>query len=253
MIMRLLPGGWWSPRASINITCVELQPACRLYGLGGRRCSTQVVPRRGERAEHLKMAGSLISKGQPKVISNRHAENRKKPWNPPFPDFQGHLRGHERGLDCWTLGAARWRVEPSSDEAPAVVPRPVQPTLVLRIAQRIEPPLYRPENFTGVLRLRDTGAGAIFVLLSGAAADAAGALDDAISDDRDCSLAHDHVAALCHGNPARRWLIGALRHLAAWTSECCRGDGLALAGIGARPNRVVHALECNRPPAGIAD
>src|SRR5271157_1430357 len=105
------------------------------------------------------MAGSLISTGPLKIIFNRHAENAKRPGKPPFPDFQGHLRGHERGLDCWTLGAARWRVEPSSDEAPAVVPRPVQPTLVLRIAHRIEPPLYRPENFTGVLQLRDAGTG----------------------------------------------------------------------------------------------
>src|SRR6202022_227468 len=83
--------------------------------------------------------------------------------------------------------------------------------------------------------------------------DAAGALDDAIAYDRNCSLAHDHVAALRRGNPARRWLVGALRHLAAWTTECSRGDGLALARIGARPYRVVHALECDRPAAGIAD
>ena len=98
-----------------------------------------------------------------------------------------------------------------------------------------------------MLQLRDAGAGAVFVLLTGAAADATGALDDAISEDWDCSLAHDHVAALCRGNPARRWLIGALRHLAARTAECCRGDGLSLVRIGARPNRVVHALECNLP------
>jgi len=104
-----------------------------------------------------------------------------------------------------------------------------------------------------VLQLRDAGAGAVFVLLTGATADAAGALNDAISDDWDCSLAHDHVAAFSRGNPARRWLIGALRHLAARTAECCRGDGLALARIGARPDRVVHALERNQPAAGIAD
>jgi hypothetical protein len=101
--------------------------------------------------------------------------------------------------------------------------------------------------------LRDASAGAVFVLLSGAAADAAGTLDDAIADDRNRSLAHDHMAALRRGNPARRWLVGALCHLAAWTAECSRGDGLSLACIGARPYRVIHALKCNRPAAGIAD
>jgi hypothetical protein len=62
--------------------------------------------------------------------------------------------------------------------------------------------LVRPENFTRVLQLRDAGAGAVFILLSGAAADAAGTLDDAIADDRNRSLAHDHMAALCRGKPA---------------------------------------------------
>src|SRR5712671_3253703 len=103
------------------------------------------------------------------------------------------------------------------------------------------------------LQLRDAGAGAVFVLLSGAAADAAGALDDAIAYDRNRSLAHDHVAALRRGNPARSWLVGTLRHLAAGAAKCSRSDGLALARIGARPNRAVHALKCDRPAAGIAD
>jgi hypothetical protein len=53
------------------------------------------------------------------------------------------------------------------------------------------------------------------VLLPGAATDAAGTFDDAIADDRNRSLADDHVAALRHDNPARGWLVGALRHLAA--------------------------------------
>src|SRR5271165_1895329 len=118
---------------------------------------------------------------------------------------------------------------------------------------RSAPPLCRPENFTEVLQLRDAGAGAVFVLLSGAAAYAAGTLDDAIADDRNRSLPHDHMAALRHGNPARRCLVGALFHLAAWTAECSRGDGLSLACIGACPYRVVHALKRNRPAAGIAD
>ena len=54
-------------------------------------------------------------------------------------------------------------------------------------------------------------------------------------------------------NPARGWLVGAIRHLAARTAERSRGDGLALAGIGACPYPVVHALKCDRPAAGIAD
>src|SRR5271169_5505388 len=111
----------------------------------------------------------------------------------------------------------------------------------------------RSALFSVSLQLRNASAGAVFVLLSGAAADAAGALDDAIAYDRNCSLAHDYVAALRRGNPSWRRLVGALRHLAAWAAERSRGDGLALAGIGACPYRVVHALKCDRPAAGVAD
>ena len=46
------------------------------------------------------------------------------------------------------------------------------------------------------LQLRDAGSGAVFVLLAGATADPAGALDDAIAYDRNRSRRHDHVAAL---------------------------------------------------------
>lgn len=45
------------------------------------------------------------------------------------------------------------------------------------------------------LQLRNATASAVFVLLSGAAADAACALDHAIAYHRNCSLAHDYVAA----------------------------------------------------------
>ena len=41
----------------------------------------------------------------------------------------------------------------------------------------------------------DPGAGAVFVLLRGAAADPASALDDAVADDRHRALSHDHVVA----------------------------------------------------------
>jgi len=63
------------------------------------------------------MAGFLISTELLKIISNRDAENAKKLRKPPFPDFQGHFRGHESGSAVGTSRAARWRVEPNSDEA----------------------------------------------------------------------------------------------------------------------------------------
>jgi hypothetical protein len=106
----------------------------------GRRCSAAPSPRRGWTCWTLEMAGSLISTGLLKIISNRHGENAKKPGTPPLPDFQGHFRGHEGRLDCWRSRAARRRVEPSSDEAPAIVSHPVEPTLPPGIARPIEPP-----------------------------------------------------------------------------------------------------------------
>jgi hypothetical protein len=78
------------------------------------------------------------------------------------------------------------------------------------------------------LQLRDTGAGAVFVLLAGATADPAGALDDAIAYDRNRSLGHDHVAALRRRKPAQCWHVGTLGHFAAGAAECRRDDGLAL-------------------------
>jgi hypothetical protein len=60
------------------------------------------------------------------------------------------------------------------------------------------------------LQLRDTGSGAVFVLLRGTAADAAGAFDDAVAHDRNGPLTHDHVAARGGGNAARGRLVGAL-------------------------------------------
>ena len=92
----------------------------------------------GGHAGHLEMAHSLIFTRLPESISNRHAENAKRPGKPPFPDFQCHFHEHEGRLDCWTSRAARSRVEASSDEAPAVVSHPVEPTLPLRFARRID-------------------------------------------------------------------------------------------------------------------
>jgi hypothetical protein len=68
---------------------------------------------------------------------------------------------------------------------------------------------------TCILQLGNARAGAVFVLLPGAATDAASTLDDTIAYDRNCSLAHNYMAALRCDNPARGWLVGAIRHLAA--------------------------------------
>src|SRR5436853_6417690 len=54
----------------------------------------------------------------------------------------------------------------------------------LTIFMRVSPKLSRP-----VLQLRDACPGAVLILLRGAATDAAGALDDAVADDRDSPLA----------------------------------------------------------------
>src|SRR5690349_8047641 len=88
-----------------------------------------------------------------------------------------------------------------------------------------------------VLQLRDACPGAVFVLLRGAASNAAGALDDTVADDRDGALAHDHLAAGRGGNAARGRLVRPLAHLATGSTEGRRGDSLALAAIGARPDR----------------
>src|SRR5438309_3926136 len=104
-----------------------------------------------------------------------------------------------------------------------------------------------------VLQLRDASPGAVFVLLRSAAADPTSALDDAVADDRDRALAHDHVPARRCRNPARSGLVGALGHLAARPTEGRRGHGFALAPIGARPDRVVHALQSHQPAAAVAN
>jgi hypothetical protein len=109
----------------------------------GRRRPTRAVPRRGGHAGYLEMAHSLISTRLLKIISNRRAGNAKRPGKLPFPDFQGHFHGNEGWLECWTSRAARWRVEPSSDEAPAVVSHPLEPAPPLRIVGRSDHPQQR--------------------------------------------------------------------------------------------------------------
>ena len=86
------------------------------------------------------MAGSVIFSGRLTIIFTRHAENAKRPGKPAFPDFQGHFHEHEGRLECGTSRAARWRVEASSNEAPAEVSHPVEPTLPLGITRSIDHP-----------------------------------------------------------------------------------------------------------------
>src|ERR1700726_2013627 len=81
-----------------------------------------------------------------------------------------------------------------------------------------------PRCGRGISQLLDAGAGAVLVLLRGAAADPAGALDDAVADDRHRALTHDHVAALGRGDAARRRLVGPRLHFAAGAAERGRGD-----------------------------
>src|ERR1700738_1141253 len=75
----------------------------------GRRRSAEAVPRRGWSTWTLEMAHSLISTGLLEIISNRRAENAKRPGKPPFPDFQGHFHGDGCRSDGWKWRAApRW-------------------------------------------------------------------------------------------------------------------------------------------------
>src|SRR5216684_3268384 len=128
----------------------------------------------------------------------------------------------------------------------------------IRFAASLPPhPTLSPDGGEGEvlacrLQLRDAGAGAVLILLRGAAADPAGAFDDAVAEDRYRALAHDHLATRGGRDAAWGRLVGARRHLAAGAAKRRRGDRLALAAIGARPDRVVHALQRDEAPAAVA-
>jgi hypothetical protein len=62
------------------------------------------------------MAETLISTRLLEVISNRSAENGRSPGQPPFPDVQGHFRGH--GHDAMSKPAIGARIGP-----PLVAPK----------------------------------------------------------------------------------------------------------------------------------
>src|ERR1700730_9840333 len=86
------------------------------------------------------MAHSLISTGPLEIISNRHAENAKRPGKPPFSDVQGHFHGDGCRSGGWKWRPARRRVDASSDKASAVDSHPAEPTLPLSVACRIDHP-----------------------------------------------------------------------------------------------------------------
>jgi hypothetical protein len=102
-----------------------------------------------------------------------------------------------------------------------------------------------------LLQLGDAGGGAVFVLLSGAAADTAGAIDDAIAYDRNRPLAHDYMAASAAATP--RGVGWSARSAISPLGRPNAAEATALDRIGARPYRIVHALKCDRPAAAIAD
>src|SRR5207248_4475637 len=64
---------------------------------------------------------------------------------------------------------------------------------------------------------------------------------------------HTHVPAGRRGSPARGGLVGPFGHLAARPPESRRGDCFSLTAIGARPDGIVHALQCDQPAAAVAD
>src|SRR5204863_2997045 len=104
-------------------------------------------------------------------------------------------------------------------------------------------PLRRRGDARLPLDLRHARPRAVLVLLGGAAADAAGAFDDAVADDGHRALADDHVPALGRGDALDDRAPGALLELAAGAPERDRGDGLPLGAIGAGPDGAIHAVE----------
>src|SRR5260370_439613 len=95
-------------------------------------------------------------------------------------------------------------------------------------------------------------ARAVLVLLRGAAADAARAVDDAVADDRHRALAGDHVTALGGGDALDDRAAGALLQLTARPREGGRRDGFPLGAVGAGPQRAIHTVERDQASAGVA-
>src|SRR5262245_62433131 len=100
--------------------------------------------------------------------------------------------------------------------------------------------------------LRDASSSAVLVLLSGATADATGALDHAVLHDRHRALARDHVPALGGGDALNDRRSRALGEKATRSAEGGRGDRLALAAVDTCPDGAIHAIEGHQPAAGVA-
>jgi hypothetical protein len=101
------------------------------------------------------------------------------------------------------------------------------------------------------LELGDTGASAVFILLSRAATHPTSAFDQTIPYNRHRSLAGDHVSPFSRSNPPNNRGIRPLGELAAGTRECGRSDSFALAAIDTSKNGSIHPIEGHQTPTGI--
>src|SRR5262249_24079812 len=103
------------------------------------------------------------------------------------------------------------------------------------------------------LELRHRRLRHVLVLLRGASAPPARALDHAVADDPHRAHAGVHGAARGGADALDDRRAGALGELAAGAAEGDRRDGLALRAVDAAPDGAVHAVEGDQPAAGVAD
>jgi hypothetical protein len=95
--------------------------------------------------------------------------------------------------------------------------------------------------------------GAVFILLAGATAHAAGTIDKSVADDGQAALTHYHMSPFRHGDAPGSGLVRSFRQLTAGPAEGRRGHRFSLTTVGACPDGAVHAVQGNQPPAGVAD
>ena len=95
--------------------------------------------------------------------------------------------------------------------------------------------------------------GAVFVLLGRTAADAAGADELAVPEDRHRTLAIEHVIAFRVRDAAQGRMIGAFRQVAARSAKGRGCHRLTLTAETAGPHGAVHPLEGNQTPAVVAN
>src|SRR5437879_13298113 len=102
-------------------------------------------------------------------------------------------------------------------------------------------------------KLGHARARAVLVLLRGAAADAARAVDDAVADDRHRALAGDHVAALGGGDALDDRAARALLQLPARPREGGRRDSHPLRAVGAGDQRAIRTVETDMSSAVVVE